>query len=228
MTEQETGLHEEVHASDNLKMNVNENLHSLYPTLIYHSKVTNYKVNQQIDKIIDKIDFGYNKGWGKTHELTPLYGHVIDEYNLTHFRNELVSHIQQYIQQMGLIPQDCRLGLQIENSWFTRMNNGDYAHIHSHGCTHISGVYYYRATKEDTPLCFESPLSQYEQSWLYQPMGRQINYPPDKGIIILFPGWLKHGTGTQLLDSNRISLSFNINIMPEMHNIPTEVGNGIK
>jgi uncharacterized protein (TIGR02466 family) len=45
--------------------------------------------------------------------------------------------------------------------------------------------------------------------------------PPEVGKLIIFPSWLDHGVNPNLSDTDRISMSFNINLMHEQM-----VGNG--
>ena len=41
---------------------------------------------------------------------------------------------------------------------------------------------------------------------------RSVEIPADQGVILLFPGYLKHGVQTNISDVERLSLSFNIKI----------------
>ena len=41
---------------------------------------------------------------------------------------------------------------------------------------------------------------------------RSVEIPADQGVIILFPGYLKHGVQTNISDVERLSLSFTIKI----------------
>ena len=50
-----------------------------------------------------------------------------------------------------------------------------------------------------------------------QPANAQIQQiPPEEGRLIMFPSWLEHSVGQNLSDSLRISLSFNIDLLPDV------------
>ncbi len=43
----------------------------LYATPVYYNFAKDYQsLNYHIDKVIDKVDFNYNKGWGATHYIS--------------------------------------------------------------------------------------------------------------------------------------------------------------
>ena len=88
---------------------------------------------------------------------------------------------------------------------------GNYAHIHKHGFSDISGVYYYRTNGSDGDIFFETPVTETGCSKFWSNHSLTFNIAPEKGLIILFPGWLSHGVRTNTTDNQRISLSFNIN-----------------
>ena len=39
--------------------------------------------------------------------------------------------------------------------------------------------------------------------------------PPEAGTLIIFPSWLEHGVNQNLSDAERVSMSFNINLVHE-------------
>ena len=88
---------------------------------------------------------------------------------------------------------------------------GNYAHIHKHGFSDISGVYYYRTNGSDGDIFFETPVTETGCSKFWMNHSLTFSIPPEKGLILLFPGWLSHGVRTNTTDNQRISLSFNIN-----------------
>ena len=76
----------------------------------------------------------------------------------------------------------------------------------------ISGVWYPQTDKELPPIMFSSdkqpqtllPLNGYNSF-----NGAMVFFPMNKGEMILFPSWLRHGVPTNTKDNVRISLSFN-------------------
>ena len=59
-------------------------------------------------------------------------------------------------------------------------------------------------------MFFECPSPGMGDSLVYSKWGRRLTPKVSEGLMILFPGFLKHGIETNTTDHDRISLSFNI------------------
>ena len=69
-------------------------------------------------------------------------------------------------------------------------------------------IFYHQTNDIDGHLWFENPAVQSEQSLSYTQ--EVIKYAPQKGKLIMFPGYMKHGVLRNQTQDTRISLSFNI------------------
>ena len=123
-----------------------------------------------------------------------------------------------YLKGLGHSEEAGFLGMKIVSSWLTKTMPGEYARLHDHGTTDIAGVYYFSTDGDDGDLFFTSPIANAKasKSWAQE----KINYPPQQGSLLLFPGWLEHGVGTNLKDHARISLSFNVEVV-ELNELPS-------
>ena len=185
------------------------NIEYYYPVRVYNSIVDNYQsINYQIDKVIDKIDFKMIDRWGPTHYLSSDFSKDMEEINiLKELRLHKVikvidHHLRAYCSELNYSMRDYKL-----STWFSLFKKGNYAHIHHHGSVDIAGVYYYKTNENDSDLFFNSPLPFRD---CFQKDSNPIHHKPIPGKILLFPGWFRHGVRTSTSDSDRISLSFNI------------------
>jgi uncharacterized protein (TIGR02466 family) len=175
--------------------------------------VVDYQViNYHIDKVIDRVKFNSTDKWGKTHLISTDFSkkgfdddNLIRDLKLKRLAKEIDYHLKEYCDEMKVPCLKYKM-----NSWFSKFESGSYAHIHNHGDSDISGVYYYKTNGEDGKFFFESPNDHLTTSKMYKNRGVRWEYVPKCGKIILFPGWLKHGVETNNTDNTRISVSFNI------------------
>ena len=185
----------------------------LYATPVYSSMVVDYQtINYHIDKVMDKLKFYSLDTWGKTHLISIDFTkkssedfNIIKDLRLKKLEKEIDNHVKEYCDEIGFTYSKYKM-----TSWFSKFENGSYAHIHNHGDSDISGVYYYKTNGDDGKFFFESPNDHLSTSRIYKHRGVRWEYIPHCGKIILFPGWLRHGVETNNTDNTRISISFNI------------------
>ena len=191
------------------KMLTDEMIEHLYSTPVYSTPIKDYQVlNYHIDKVIEKVDFNQKEEWGTTNYIsTDFMGHpqIIKDLGLHKVSQEIEKHLREYCNVLRYNIVKYRL-----ESWFAKFEKGNYSQIHNHGKADISGVYYYKTNGDDGDFFFESPNPFLGTTKCFWGAGRRWEYKPREGLILLFPGWLKHGVKTNTTDNTRISLSFNI------------------
>ena len=192
---------------------VRGHIDQLFSTPVYNSKVLNFnEIQEEIKTAIEGETFV--RKW-PTHSLTdPTFKEsVVDKYKMTHFKEQIGYHIDRYTKGGTLEPIYQREGScnqwNIYSSWITKFENRDYGHVHNHGCSDISGVYYYKTNGKDGDLFFQNPNLAMGTT-IYQSCMDAHRYSPETGRLLLFPGWLKHGVHTNETDNIRYSVSFNI------------------
>ena len=155
--------------------------------------------------------FDYDDVWGATTQFSdPKFTeNFLNDYNINSFKTELDLHIKRYLSQVGftLYP---KLGYSIKASWMTYSRKGNYGHIHSHGASDLSGVYYFKTDGNDGNIFFETPNKLLTSSFCFNHMHSRAYYKPEPGKMLLFPGWLEHGVQTNTTDNERVSVSFNV------------------
>ena len=171
----------------------NYTLENLFPVPLYCGDVNNFEsIQSEIRVGVENTNFKFKEEWGKTHEFSdPTFKENFLEKNNCHsFLNELPIHLERYMQSQ----------LPMKGSWAARFGKNMYGHIHDHLPHSVSGVYYFQTSGSDGKLFFVSDLKYY---------GRQY-ITPTEGMLLLFPGSLKHGITTNTTDTDRISISFDL------------------
>ncbi len=191
-----------------------------FPVPLYINKVREENFNniqQDFQRVADDLkstgQLVYREDWNshKTSDVT-FSKNMLDDYNLTLFKEELYNHVYTYLKIIGSPIADSqeRFKYKIFGSWMVQSTNRDYAHIHTHGSSDISGVYYFKTNGEDGDIFFENPMRYLESSYCFSHLTARASWKPEVGKIILFPGWMPHGVTTNNTDNERISVSFNI------------------
>ena len=185
---------------------------------IYQSKaepILYNKIQEELSHAYENSNFSMKQGWGSTHYLsdTSFSRSFIDEFNLQYFPREIKRHLGMYLDMIGFPSSSkYRPGLkkEIVSSWFSKFEKGCFAHVHNHGSSDISGVYYFKVPSGGSELFFRNPISHLDSSLVYEHLSSGIDIKPEQGSILLFPSWLQHGVKTNMSDETRVSISFNI------------------
>ena len=125
--------------------------------------------------------------------------------NCATFMKCLDDHVKSYLAGIGVNNPKYK----VMSSWMTLSRRYAYAHVHEHAPSDISGVYYYQTNGEDGNLFFKNP-TPLATSPFFMHIDNSIFRKPEVGHITLWPSWLSHGVETNLTDSERISVSFNL------------------
>ena len=188
---------------------MNYRIEPTFVTPIYASFVSDFpKIKYKIDDVIDKVNFSYKSEWGKTHLLsnTDFGENIISKLKLKCLLDEIDRHVRNYCDELNFKYKKYKM-----TSWVAKFQPGDFAHIHEHGHSDISGVFYYKTNEDDGDLVFTSPNPFLKTSKLFASTELSWIHKPIEGKMLLFPGWIPHGVKTNETDNTRISISFNIN-----------------
>ncbi len=116
------------------------------------------------------------------------------------------------------------------NAWANVSRAGDYNGVQTHPNHHWSGVYYVTAgeyTNERHPhaghiefLDPRSAINAFKYPGRSQ-FGAWVKFPPQTGVMLLFPSWLQHSVCPFNSDTVRISIAFNARI-DSFNDLPVE------
>lgn len=183
-------------------MNIN-----LFPTTIKFYK--NFIDKKEINEIISYIKKHKHKshpclknGYSSHYEFKNLI-----KNNFSNLENKLDKIINEYSDILGI---DLQI---INNLWSNIQKKDSILEKHNHTTSPISGVLYLKVDKESSKIYFHNP-----NPYIYIMNVKNRNnsnfeyvyFQPEIGDLILFPGWLFHGSNSEKNKSKeRIILSFN-------------------
>jgi uncharacterized protein (TIGR02466 family) len=178
------------------------------------------EIKDAIDLVKSNNDIVSSNYFHSEHDPlnTKVYGNIttskfLNEYSCSELVQKISENVNQYFSNIGIKGP---INLNIKNSWVTFSDRGNYTQTHHHQSCDISGIYYYKTSGKDGNLYFRTPTKYMEISNIFSRSSsdyssQDYEITPVTGMIILFPSWLDHGVRSNSSDSERISISFNIN-----------------
>ena len=138
----------------------------------------------------------------------PFRSHFLSQYKCSHTLNFINSSIKSYINSLY---GKSNIKWKVIESWMTKTITGRSSREHSHNQVDISGVYYLDTNGKDGSLVMNNVhphlLSNALLSEIYD---GDLQLPLENGIIMLWPGQLRHRTQVNETHHERISISFNV------------------
>lgn len=177
-----------------------------------NASIVQDELKQALDKFQEEDGFKPHPVW-KSHQLSDVHfnNNFLTTYNCNLMFEEIRNACSAYVAAIG---SDPTWQFSLMQSWLTRTGHREYAHIHNHGYSQISGAYYIDTIGDDGDIYFPYPHISTSNSIFLQHLMKSLDIRPENGKLILFPGWLMHGVRTNTTEHNRISLSFNIQMLP--------------
>lgn len=141
----------------------------------------------------------------------PAFATIVEfiEYQACEYWNlsGFTSKVKPYILQM----------------WANEIPPGGFTPAHNHNPTPIGGAFYIDATPNKGNLYLEDPLEMVQgkmpRDFLHKPYLYTETISVNPGKLVMFPGWLRHHTRSNMTNENRYVLGFNIgawlNFMPK-------------
>lgn len=145
----------------------------------------------------------------------------VSEEIVNRFCQLVLERAYDYGNAMGWRFRD-GMHLVVKECWANVNEKYAYNQPHTHPNALLSGAYYVQVPAGDPgQFILMDPRSQ---PWVMQPEYREQQpanaqvqkIPPEEGRLIMFPSWLEHSVGQNLSDGLRISLSFNIDLLPDV------------
>lgn len=141
-------------------------------------------------------------------------GDLTENPNFEFFYSDIRNRITEFFQQLH-----CHNSWSFTNSWTNVYPEGAFVPLHHHGNVHWSGVYYVKADPGCGDLLLVDPKEYSLNNEPSNTDGRgvdkmTINAIPGK--LFLWPGYLKHETQPNHSGTDRIVISFNVNINDQL------------
>ena len=183
-------------------------IENIFPIPIYSNTVGNIEeIQKEMGSCVEKLQYEMtdkHRMYCNDHSYS---SDVISDHKLEHFYKELGVHIIKYGDALGFSTgkYSALSNWKIDSSWIVVYKKGNYCQAHSHGFVDMAGIYYINTNGDDGNLYFISPRDSGIPS-----LARAMEYQPEVGKIMMWPGWLHHGVEENFTDNDRIALSFNI------------------
>ena len=190
-------------------------VHELFPEPVYFSR---------LERVLTKKELGtinkYKEKAYKNHgNLTSLDKYVLENKALENLKKDLNKEVINYFNEVvctsnSIIPY-------ITQSWINYTEVNQFHHLHSHGNSYVSGVFYIAANQEVDTIRFDKRSSSEiilevlkynifnSNGWIR---------PVQTGDVLLFPSSLLHQVEPKKGMNTRISLSFNVFIKGKIGN----------
>ena len=191
---------------------------SLFPTPLYTYKLENKEytdVQDELQSVVDELyaeeHWGPNSNWNSSSQYLSNKGNFIESIlkskDMKVVKKFIMHHCFNYMAMMNVKP---KYKPSIETSWLTLSKPGLSSHVHDHGTSHISGVYWFKTNGQDGDIVFRNSFKALKCNPIISSFAHENSFSPDQGRIVLFPGFLDHSVNENTTNEDRISLSFNI------------------
>lgn len=183
----------------------------IFPTDLYFVDIYNESENENYKKELISLSntetskiFSNRNGW---------------QSDITLWKNEifkpLLEKSSSIIQSIISDISNNRPEFVIRSMWGNINPKGGYNLTHVHPTGWMSAVYYVSLPKGCSGITFEDPrpakLMDFQQSCLVNT--NHFTYMPKEGELVLFPSWLPHFVDSNTTEENRISISFNVELL---------------
>lgn len=185
-----------------------KNLYDLFPTSVYQTILTDVDNQFIFDELQKKPHDNHTvrNGWQTVRHL-----HLDEEFsslvgNIYEFLDDIISDILKPKKPL-------ELRHEITSMWGTLTTTDGHCVDHIHARSFMSGVYYVKVPSNSGNIVFKDPrpASEWEDNgFLYKNMSPTAYIPVTEGMLLLFPGWLRHRTELNKSKEQRASISFNI------------------
>ena len=177
---------------------VNVKVHKCFPTIIYEFD------HKDVNKVM--MD-SYIRQVRKNHKY-----HTEDDLHVLSYFSDLRDKVKEVSGQYLNDLEYAYDSLEITGMWANKLYEGNSHPPHTHSNNILSGVYYFSASKETSPIQFFDPRVQ---AHVLKPRNKpnwnnasMIQFDSIEGKGFIFPSWLQHWVPPT--EDERISISWNI------------------
>jgi uncharacterized protein (TIGR02466 family) len=197
-----------------------DNLEDFIKIPLYHSIIEDkiFKgIQKEVKDYIDKNKEQFSLAWN-CPTLSSINFPKEKDINSPFLINEVKFHVEQYFKKWDF--EGKNFGLRLGKIWVNISPPMSYQDQHYHIDRHklnqniFSGVLYIDVPKNSGDLQFNNPLLPYIN---HLPRSNKhldrIIIPSKNQEIIIFPSFLEHSVGTNFSEQERISVSWNIEVI---------------
>ena len=199
-------------------MDLNYKVTPIFPTCIHSLEIDNFHTYR--DQLI-KESYQDRDEDPMGRELSNRGGWQSNQMDIGDCKSEILKNI--IMSSVSKLPMSGNFSCTIEG-WKNINEPGNFNISHSHPRSHFSGVLWIKTPKNCGNIVFESPeiFNRYQELDSYSDeFALKTNsymtyfFYPKEGKILIFPSSLSHQVEENKSDEDRISYSFNINLINE-------------
>ena len=187
----------------------------LFPTLLYKTSITDHDQQAMIDRCNHYFktypDYRGGNLEGGAHGIHDFCGNLHKDPVFAPVVQIINKAIQEYWDALNY-SDEWHPG--INQMWANQYPKGGFASIHNHSPMWLTGVFYLVCEPGMGDIFFVDPN---EALIGMQPLSNDRRYkkaqtdvPIKSGDIVIFPGWLNHGTHPNTTDGTRIVMPFEV------------------
>ena len=140
-----------------------------------------------------------------------LFDNFVED--LEDIKNFCEHHLKLYLEEIEGADTEL-VSLRITQSWLNKTKPGESHHLHHHGNSYLSGVFYFKCLPNDGIVFTNRLKGMYDniefslkKHTVWNATG--ISHNVTEGDLIIFPSWVPHHVDVNNTDKERISLSYN-------------------
>ena len=190
----------------------------MFKTEIFTTSIHCFKLNLDLNLINEYCYFYCNEN--KSVNKSNSNGFQSDDLSNNHpvinlLKNTILEKVNIVSKEIYKINND----LSISNIWFNINKHKDYNMEHDHPYSILSGVFYSKLPKNSGRIVFKSLenidiyLSDVDIKEFNKDNSIKSFLNTDVNFLHIFPSWLKHYVEPNMSNEDRISFSFNSNIV---------------
>jgi uncharacterized protein (TIGR02466 family) len=184
---------------------------SIFPTDLYFVDIYDQKENESYKKELIRL--------AQTEPGNIRSNRNAWQSDITLWQNEIFKPL---LEKSSFIAQSIISDIStskpefvIRSMWGNINPKGGYNFTHVHPTGWLSAVYYVALPEGCPGITFEDPrpakMMDFQNSCLVDDL--YFNHEPQVGQLVLFPSWLPHFVNPNPTDENRISISFNVELL---------------
>ena len=181
-----------------------DNLRQLFATPLLQ---TYFPVQDKILEFVKSQDYTYHSNGYITSE------DLLDHPQMHVVRDCITERVQEFLYGDCGISDEMKL--ELVSSWANLHKKGDFAQVHAHYNSIISGVWYLTTTPKSGKLILHSDhklfgnLLDFPKRVYNEFNGDNYSFIPKVGDLLIFPSTLKHSVTCNEEDIDRFSVAFN-------------------
>jgi uncharacterized protein (TIGR02466 family) len=195
----------------------NEKIVNIFPIKIYEAEFPNFQeVKQQIIQDLEPHFSSLAPG----NEYIDSNGNPLIYRTLPNLQDDIKFkplidfaeyHGKKYWKELNLTS---RVEPYVLHMWSNKIPPGGFTPVHVHTPIPIAAALYIHASDDMGVLEIENPIDTIEKlvprDNRLKPYFHTHRVPISDGKLVLFPGWIRHFTRSNMTNENRIIVSFNI------------------